>query len=188
MAQKKEEKVVAGSIVTHPSEITLWLDEYGDIFSDFDPRTYSQRSLSVDLLRELKSASSDMNDEHIHLTFLVPEHLRKSSDETVIKRRLTEFFHKESRDIKEKVKLPLLKKGWFFVVVGIFLMFVATALFFNYNNTSLIRNFFILLVEPGGWFFLWEGLSLIVFDANKVNAEMKFYTRMANCSISFKSL
>ncbi len=188
MVQNKEEKVVAGSIVTHPSEITLWLDEYGDIFSDFDPRTYAQRSLSEDLLRELKSASSDMNDEHIHLTFLVPEKLRKASDETVIRRRLTEFFLKQSKDIKEKVKLPLLKKGWFFVVIGILLMFLATSLFFDYNNTNLIRNFLILLVEPASWFFLWEGLGLILFEANKSNPEMEFYKRMANCSIGFKSL
>ena len=34
------------------SEISLLLDSYDDIFSDFDPRPYNQRALSQDFLAE----------------------------------------------------------------------------------------------------------------------------------------
>ena len=41
------------------SEISLSLDNYDDIFSDFDPRPFSQRALSDDFLIEAKKASRD---------------------------------------------------------------------------------------------------------------------------------
>ena len=36
------------------TQISLWLDDYADIFSDFDPRPFSQRALSDDFLNEAK--------------------------------------------------------------------------------------------------------------------------------------
>lgn len=41
------------------AEISLVLDTYDDIFSDFDPRPYGERALSSDFLDEAKKAARD---------------------------------------------------------------------------------------------------------------------------------
>ena len=37
--------------------ISLWIDSYDDIFSDFDPRPFSARNISDDFLYEVKKTS-----------------------------------------------------------------------------------------------------------------------------------
>ena len=39
--------------------ISLILDSYNDMFSDFDPRSFSERALSDDFLSECKRAARD---------------------------------------------------------------------------------------------------------------------------------
>ena len=74
--------------------ISLLLDTYDDIFSDFDPRSYSQRALSDDFLLEAKKASRDKVSGKIELNFLVPAAARDIKQEAIIKKRLREHFRK----------------------------------------------------------------------------------------------
>ena len=48
-------------------DIPLVLDSYDDIFSDFDPRPYSERAMSGDFLLECKKASAEKKKK-IHLS------------------------------------------------------------------------------------------------------------------------
>ena len=52
--------------------VSLWLDTYEDIFSDFDPHPFGQRALSEDFLAEAKRAVRDRRDEVPELRLLVP--------------------------------------------------------------------------------------------------------------------
>ena len=56
--------------------VSLWLDTYEDIFSDFDPHPYGQRALSEDFLAEARRAVRDRRDEVPELRFLVPTQIR----------------------------------------------------------------------------------------------------------------
>ena len=38
--------------LTETKDIKIWIDEYDGIFSDFDPRPYSERNMSDDFLNE----------------------------------------------------------------------------------------------------------------------------------------
>ena len=40
------------------ADISLWLDDYDDLFSDFDSRNYLKRRVSEDFLEELKSVTT----------------------------------------------------------------------------------------------------------------------------------
>lgn len=74
--------------------ISLILDSYDDIFSDFDPRPYSEKALSDDFLSECRKASRDKKDDEVELRLLVPAQKREINDETKIKRRLKDHFQK----------------------------------------------------------------------------------------------
>ena len=49
------------------AKIFLWLDDFDDIFSDFDPRPYSARELSDDFLDEVRKIAAEMmSNGHLH--------------------------------------------------------------------------------------------------------------------------
>lgn len=165
------------------SEIGIWLDSYDDIFSDFDPRPYSQRSVSGDLLNEAKKASRDKTSGQIQLKFLVPKKGRNYKNETLIKKRLKDHFKKHS-EIMRKEHRKIIREGIFFLFLGVLFMIIA-GIFLIEEETTKIKVFLSVFLEPGGWFLFWEGLYLIVFESRKKNPDLGFYKKMNKAEITF---
>jgi len=168
------------------SEISLWLDNYDDIFSDFDPRPFSQRALSEDFLEEAKRASRDKVSGAIELKLLLAEKSRDKSIEKTIKKRLGEHF-KRHHDLLEKEKTGTIKKGVLFGGIGIMLMLLAVFIVVNYAQESILTAFLIILLEPSGWYFLWSGLDMIVFKSKTISPDLVFYEKMTTSSVEFVS-
>lgn len=168
------------------SEISLWLDHYDDIFSDFDPRPYSQRALSDDFLLEIKRASRDKTSGQIELKFLVKAEMRNKKQENLIRRRLKEHFKKHHTILQEEVK-TVRNKGVYFTIFGILVMIAATFLLSWFEDKRILTNFLIILLEPAGWFLFWEGLNQIVFETKSVKPDLEFYEKMSRSEITFLS-
>jgi hypothetical protein len=168
------------------SKISLIIDTYDDIFSDFDPRPFSERALSDDFLLEAKKASYDKQDE-IELRFLVPASQRKLGEERLIKKRLREHFRKHHTTLHKEAR-NIIRWGIFFVVLGIILMFSAAFVLWKYSDKGLLTSFMVILLEPAGWFFFWEGMGQVVFEAKKKRSDLVFYEKMSRCTITFFSV
>jgi hypothetical protein len=166
------------------SEISIWLDTYDDIFSDFDPRPFSQRALSDDFINETKKASRDKASGSIQLSFLVPKTLRNTSNESLIRKRLRDHFKKHHQLLHDEIKQQR-KKGYLLLMVGIFIMFTSTFLLFEYPNKSLVISFLVTLFEPAGWFLFWEGMSEVIFRSTTKKPDLEFYEKMIKCDILF---
>lgn len=182
---KFQKKVVLNpKELLNKSEISLIIDNYDDIFSDFDPRPFTYRALSDDFLLEAKRASSDKPVEGLELKFLLPAHERKLVQEKAIRRRLREHFIRHyNLQLIEKRKI--LRKGFLFTFSGIILMLVTTFLLFKFHKSSLGFSFLIILLEPAGWFFLWEGLYILFFGPKNIEPDLNFYRKMTHIKISF---
>ncbi|MEK6888055.1 MAG: hypothetical protein AABX14_03865 [Candidatus Aenigmatarchaeota archaeon] len=167
------------------SEISLRVDSYNDIFSSFDPRPYSQKSLSVDFISEAKRAARDKTSGSLELKLLMEKKKRSAVHEKMIKKRMRNHFMRH-RDMLLKEKKSMIRTGVSFIVSGILLMFIATLILFG-GETTLLATFMIVLLEPGGWFLFWEGLNQIVFEVKKINPDLKFYNKMTKCRIEFLS-
>ena len=165
------------------SEISLILDGYDDIFSDFDPRGYSVRALSTDFLHESERASRDKVD-HPHLLLLTPEKTRNAQKEKIIKKRLKNHFKKHFHRIELHYKSTI-RYGIYSALAGIACMFVAVYILHYVISTSIWRDFLVVLLEPGGWFLFWEGLAQIIFESKKVKPELHFYSKMSTSKIKF---
>ncbi|NYT12918.1 MAG: hypothetical protein GKC01_00225, partial [Candidatus Methanofastidiosa archaeon] len=65
-------------IILREKNISLILDSYDDLFSDFDPRPYSVRGLSDDFLIECRRAVRGIKTESpvLELRLLVPKNKR----------------------------------------------------------------------------------------------------------------
>jgi hypothetical protein len=168
------------------SEISLWLDTYDDIFSDFDPRPYSQRGLSQDFLGEAQRASRDKASGEIELKLLIPASKRSVGQEIMIRKRLREHFRKHLNLVRREFKKTI-RRGFLFTVFGILLMFIATYVLFEYSGASLFTSFLIVFLEPAGWFLFWTGLDLIMFESKKIKPDLEFYEKMSKCEIRFLS-
>jgi len=168
------------------SNISLWLDRYEDIFSDFDPRPYSQRTLSDDFLCEAIKVSKEKAAGTLELRLLLPAVIRNSYNETIIKKRLKEHFKTHFDNLKKETKM-ITGKGMYFLVVGIILMLSASYILFTYHERSFSVLFLSTLFEPASWFLFWEGLGLVIFEAKKKKPELDFYKKMAKCEIHFLS-
>lgn len=168
------------------SKISLTLERYEDIFSSFDSRHYSQRLLSDDFLIEARKVTKETPKGEIELNLLMPENKRNAGNEAVIKKRLKDHFTK-SYEAAKKEHQNIVHLGIRFAIVGIMLMFVATFIFFYYPDTSFFLAFVVVLLEPGGWFLLWEGLNQIVFESKQRRPELRIHRKMARCRITFHS-
>lgn len=161
-------------------DILLVLGSYEDIFSDFDPRPHSQKSISGDFLLECKKASLDKG--RVNLKLFLPSKKRRLKEEVKIKRRLREHFKRHCKEKKKEIRKIRLS-GFFWTILGSIMM-VISALFFS-NPTSFLPRLLAILAQPAGWFFLWEGLAKILITSKEKMPDYLFYKKMANSGISF---
>jgi len=165
------------------AEISLWLDTYEDIFSDFDPRPFTQRALSVDFLDEIKRASRDKVSGQIELRFMIPKDLRKESDENQIKKRLKEHFKKHADETNKEVKKTI-GKGIFIAALGFAFMFIAVIIH-SYMLKEMLKVILTTLLEPAGWFLMFYGLDRVFYGTQSRKPDSDFYNKMSKAEVSF---
>lgn len=165
------------SAPSETSEISIRLEQYDDIFSDFDIRPYSRRALSVDFLDEIKRATVDKKHE-VELTLYVPEKSRDESREATIKERLAAHFKRHYHLLREE-KLRVLRIGIGMVVVGVICMVGAALIVFKDPSQNIALSFLVVFLEPAAWFLLWEGMDQIIFNSKQLNPDVEFYRKMS---------
>jgi len=173
-------------VLLEKSEVGLMIEGYDDIFSDFDPRPYTHRSLSIDFLDEAKRAVLGKPPGNVELIFLMGPGKRNPQIESQIKRRLREHFHKHFLGLR-KEKTAVFRKGVLMTAIGIALMVIASFLLVNSPNGDFLQKFLIVLIEPAGWFLFWEGLDFLLLENKHRKPELEFYEKMATSRIEFLS-
>lgn len=166
------------------SEVSLRINHYDDIFSDFDSRPYAQRGLSDDFLLEAKKFTKERPSGRLELVFLVPANLRKQEVENVIKKRLHEHFRKHHHLLQQETA-QLKKKGLALTLLGMLLM-LAASLLATVETKKFITNVLFVILEPSGWFMVWFGLEQIFYEAKQKQPDLEFYTKMCEGEIKFK--
>ncbi|NMC60134.1 MAG: hypothetical protein GYA51_12260 [Candidatus Methanofastidiosa archaeon] len=172
-------------LILSEKNISLILDSYDDLFSDFDPRPYSARGLSDDFLTECRKAVRGKKPESqaLELRLLVPKYKRKITKENMIKKRIKEFFMNQAKEKQRDLNL-IRKEGvkWFFIGACLSL----TSSFLLYQK-GMLSNIILVITEPGGWFSLWTGLDKLFIEPKSKKPELEFYNSMAKMSIKFYS-
>lgn len=168
--------------------ITIWLDSYDDLFSDFDPREYDHRALSDDFLSELRKMvrendeEQDLNEFHL----LMPAEIRSEKTEGIITRRLQTYFRNGlSRLRKERSTTRL--RGIILSFLGMLFLFAAGFISFT-SPTHLGLHLLMITLEPGGWFFLWMGYDNLINGVLRKKSDIDFHVRMTKNRIVFKNL
>lgn len=176
-----EEEVLKQHLLAK-AEISLLLDSYDDIFSDFDPRPFVNRSLSDDFLLEAKRAALDKQGA-LELSFMIPKNARNFEHEILIKKRLREHFKKHAILINEEVK-EIKRKGIFMGLAGVFMIMIA-AFVLSIEIQNWLTHFLVVLLEPAGWFTAWTGLDEIYYTTRERKPDLEFYKKMTQAEIKF---
>lgn len=176
------------SLPKETAEIYLRLEQYSDIFSDFDIRPFSERALSIDFIDEVKRAASDKEEGGLELILHAPEKDRDEFTEEIIKERLAAHF-KRHYHLLLKEKRRVMKLGISMVIMGVIFMVLATFIVFKDPTENLFLSFLVVFLEPAAWFLLWEGMDQIIFNSKNINPDLNFYHKMSDAHkrIYFKS-
>lgn len=165
------------------TEINILLNSYNDIFSDFDPSEYSERTLSDDFIIQAKIFSKSKDGNKMSLKLLLPASVRNEQDEKIIIKRLHSHFKDAYQQVANEVKKTK-RKGITFTVIGIALMLTASYLSFMKAEQYHI-HFLLVLFEPAGWFLLWIGLEHLVYSSKETKKDLDFYSKMTKTEIKF---
>jgi hypothetical protein len=183
---KEVEEWVEKQKLLQLSEISLILDTYDDIFSDFDPRTLDKRSLSDDFLAEVKHATREKQSGVIEINFLIPLEQRKTDKEVMIKKRLRDHF-KKHHDLVEKEISQVRFNGFSMICVGILFSCIAAVFIYPNESTNIISNLILVLIEPAAWFLIWEGANKLFEGWKSTAGDLDFYKKMIKSEINFTS-
>jgi len=166
-----------------PAVVSMWLDSYNDIFSDFDPRPFHEKMLSDDFISEARKACKEKNGAFRTFILLMPAAIRNEQDEKQIVNRLRAYFNQVLLQITAEAA-EIKTKGVYFVLAGIVLMLVASYVSFLESEKYYV-HILLVLFEPAGWFMLWAGLDHLVYTSQKIKADRKFYAVMRHAHIDF---
>ncbi|MFA6888961.1 MAG: hypothetical protein WC254_05705 [Candidatus Woesearchaeota archaeon] len=176
---------VTQDVLLKLSEISIWLDTFDDIFSDFDPRPYSVRSLSDDFLIEMRKAIKEKEIDSFELRLLIPKDKRSTENEKIVRKRLHDYFKKQYHLYNQDFK-TLKMYGILYSLLGFILMFVSSYIS-TIDSSFWLFNFIFVILEPTGWFMTWYGLEQLFYKVPQKKEELSFFGKMARCTIEFIS-
>ena len=165
------------------AEISIQLNSYNDIFSDFDRNAYNERTLSDDFITQAKKISENKSGNKMLLRLLLPTNKRNEQEEKVIVTRLHSYFKSVHKQLKYDVRKTT-KRGFMLTISGIIIMIAASYLSFT-KPDKYYMHILLVLFEPAGWFMLWVGLDHLVYASKDTKKDLAFYSKMIKSEIIF---
>lgn len=166
-------------------EISIVIDNWDDIFSDFDPRPPGERVLSEDFILELKKRYRETRKGIFIVIIHAPLSLKdETTEKKVVKQIKRHFKYRFLQRKKESKNLRI--RGIAFVIMGIcslgFLTLITYYKFFSNLTIELLGIIFM----PLGWFGIWEGFSKLVDTSPTFVKEMRLFNKLSSATYRFE--
>jgi hypothetical protein len=177
------EEIKKGEIktVSEAMQITqIAIDNYDDLFSDFDPSPYEKRIISEDFLQELHHRYSENKRGEFSINITVPRAVRSEKTESLVKKRFKEYFKKELKHL-QKIKKEKTNGGLLRLFIGgglvIFLVFIPAL-----DIEPFLTIFSVLI-----WYTLWSGFEHIFESTKHIQHKMSFFEKFVRAEYNFVS-
>jgi len=167
-------------------EIAIILDVYDDIFSDFDPRPYSQREMSEDFLKEIQRRYMANKKGRFEIRFSIPSQERDLKAELLIKKRLREqftFMVKRETENINKTK----RRGYLYIVIGAMVLLADTYFFFMFHEESVLYQVLSVMLIPAGWYGMFTGIGKVVDEPFESVEKKALYEKFEKANYVFLS-
>lgn len=167
--------------------IEVALDQYADIFNEWDPAPFKRREIDPDLKLYLEGSSEEISFRYpIELYFTLPPGIQDDRVEQETREGLKNSFvftlyllRKELR----KTNAHMIR----LVILGFLFLWIGTVFPEILGDRLLVS----LLAESlfiGGWVFIWEAVSLFFFTNRDLYHTYRTYKRLLNAPIFFREV
>jgi hypothetical protein len=167
--------------------ISIAIDTYDDIFSDFDPRDVLDRDLSEDFINELVHRHHRQYSVKgkYDIVLVAPKAIEDKETEKKIVARLNRYFHQKYLRYKKTIN-ELRARGAVYIIVGMIMLSTLTLLAYDMKLQRMEIDLIGVIFIPLGWFGIWEGFSKIVDIPFKLNSDTEAYRRLAKAAYKFE--
>nr|WP_208677006.1 hypothetical protein [Synechococcus elongatus]AZB72794.1 hypothetical protein DOP62_08785 [Synechococcus elongatus PCC 11801] len=167
--------------------IEISLDQYSDVFNEWDPAPFKRRDLDPYLQQYLEESSDEIPLRYpLEICFQLPQGLRDRSLET----KVCDGFHNcltFRLYLLNQEQQRLNRYVFLFVLAGFSLIGSAT-LFRDRLGETILVSTLLEGVVVSGWVFLWEAVSLIIFKKREIHHRYRSYQRLQQAPIIFAEL
>jgi hypothetical protein len=161
------------------------LDQYTDIFSEWDPAPFKRRELDPDLRLYMEGSSDEIPFRYpIELCFTLPAGKRDEAMEHEVRQGLKNSISFQLYLLKKEVKLTN-ARTLRYIIAGFGTLWVARVLS-EVSETNTVFAVFTDGLFIGGWVFLWEAVSLFFFSNRDLYQQYRTYQRFRQSPVIFK--
>ncbi|PSB17086.1 hypothetical protein C7B61_10535 [filamentous cyanobacterium CCP1] len=165
--------------------IEIALDQYSDIFNEWDPAPFKRRDIDPDLQLYLEGSSEEIPLRYpVELCFTLPPGKQDEKLEVEVRNGLKNSFAFKRYLLRREIKKTNLQIVRCIILGFVFLWFGS---FFSERYGD--QGWFSLLAEAifiGGWVFLWESVSLFFFTERELFYRYRAYKRWQNAPVIFR--
>ena len=175
----------SGELTHEPKPLTdvlqisqIALDSYDDIFSDFDPSPYDKRTISEDLIREMKRRYYETPHGNFIVHFTLPKHLRSEKIEALTKHRIKEHFRERNKTMHGEI-FEVRKNGYVRLLIGLVLG-ALNVISEGLKNPTILNSFLVL-----SWYLMWSGFEKIFETHGRYRNDLIFLEKFAKAEYVF---
>ncbi|MGE5279551.1 MAG: hypothetical protein ACM3L6_02250 [Deltaproteobacteria bacterium] len=177
--KKREEEHILDT-----QEMSVAIDTWDDIFSDFDPRPIEKRVLSEDFLTEIKKRFRESGAGQVTVAFMAPAALKDEEFERKVIKRLKQYFKFRSLSVLKEIN-DLRRRGFYFLLTGIVSLATLTLLTYYKAADTLSLELLAIILMPLGWFGIWEGFSRVIEPSPYMKRDHEVFSLLAKATIKF---
>ncbi len=167
---------------TRKAYIDISLDNYREIYNEWDFSPQIKKDLDSDLLEFLKGSAEEIPDNYkIEIVCHLPEGIRNPQKEQTSSESFRNIFRYNIRRLDFKLKRKN-KEMAFYAVAGLILITLGNVV----SRSAILpgeilgEGFYI-----GGWVLFWELFSTIFFNHNEYRNERQDLKRLYHADISY---
>ena len=181
MAQDKETAESAVKSIFHSIQIAL--DDYNDIFSDFDVSSYEERTFSEDFMKELHKRYTEDKGGNFVLRLSLPKNARNTKSEKIIKKRFDQYFTNKAQEIKKTLRKRA-DTAFTKMAIGIFLLSLQVIVEY-YDIKDLTIHLLSTFTIPAGWYLLYSSFESVFDHMRYVSQKQNYYQKLADARYEF---
>lgn len=164
--------------------VDIELNDYRDVYSEWDYSPFINRDLDEDLLEYLMECSLEISGKHrMIVNFFLPEFLYDKQREERSREGIRHYFSYRERKTKNG-RWTLIRNSIILGLIGTF--FLITSYFIEFYIQEMVA--LKLLSEGlmiGAWVAIWEIFSIVFFQVNEINTKLKHYKILKDLPIMY---
>jgi hypothetical protein len=164
--------------------IEVALTNFAEIFNDWDHSPYKRKDINPELLTFLEDSMDDIPMKYdVDIGFYLTEETQNKAREEVIASWVKTFYSFYIEIEKSKIR-SIINNATIYIFISIALF--AFSYFGDLQGNTVINYTLTQIIVVGGWVFMWEAISRLLFNTKVISKLIKNYERLSKAKISFR--